>query len=344
VSLTAIHSPVSSGTPPSTQNVSLEPDEVADDNCDLISDIRHLRLLHHFTTVTAATFAHEPKAEDVFSSYLVKLGFESPFLLHAILSLAAIHLSKSELNRRVEHRLQAERHHQAALAQFRTEVTAVNESNFHAVVSFNALLFPYLWAVSTSSADPDHAFDSIISNMILTRKLRPIITAPGFFEAMKDSELGRVIPEDVYAVDWHTAEPSTETELSQLRKFSGIMSHIYPPDIIDAYGQAIRLLELLFEAAAKSPGLPSDSMLKCWVYFVTPRFVELLAEKQPGALIIFCHYGVALGRSRHYWFLDTTDELILTIADTFVPTEWKSWLDWPKEQIRAGISPRSWAT
>jgi hypothetical protein len=130
------------------------------------------------------------------------------------------------------------------------------------------------------------------------------------------------------------------TRLVQLRKFSDVVHHIYPPDIVDAYGYAIHMLELTFAVAAASPKPPSDALLKIWIHFVSDRYVELLSERQPGSLIILAHYAVLLRRGEQYWYLDRVAEQILSIANAFVPTEWKSWLDWPKAQIRGGnITP-----
>jgi len=131
--------------------------------------------------------------------------------------------------------------------------------------------------------------------------------------------------------------------LVQLRKFSDVVHHIYPPEIVDAYGYAIHVLELMFAVAAASPTPPSDALLKIWIHFVSDRYIELLSERQPGSLIILAHYAVLLRRSqKKYWYLEGVADQILSVADAFVPTEWSSWLDWPKGQIRGGpITPMS---
>lgn len=158
----------------------------------------------------------------------------------------------------------------------------------------------------------------------------------GYYQEMMSSELAHMVPEDVKGVDWHTAEAPEETELVQLRKFSKAVHHLYPPDIVDAYGYAIHILELSFAVAAKSTKSPSDALLKIWMHFVSDRYVELLSEKQPGSLIILAHYAVLMGRGNQYWYLEGVSAQILSIAIAFIPSEWSSWLDWPKAQIQGG--------
>jgi hypothetical protein len=321
--------------------VSSRPNDDGIESPELIADILHMRLLHHFITVTAKTLAHEPEVADVFSSYIPKVAFDNHYILHAILSLAALHISRSEPARRADYLLKARRHHQIALTKFRAEVKDVSESNIHAVLIFNTFLFPYTCAISASSTNLGDTFESIFSNIIVTRMVGPLIQANGLYEALRQSDLGRIIPKDVHSFNWKNAETLKVTELVQLRKFSDIIHHIYPPEIDEAYREAIRLLELVFDAISRLSKPPSDSLLRLWIHYIPSRFVELLSEKQPGALIIFAHYGVILGKGRHYWFLEGIDELMLSVADAFVPTEWKNWLDWPKEQMLAYRTPTS---
>ena len=262
----------------------------------------------------------------------MNIAFKNVYLLQALLAIAALHLSRLEPDLRADYRLQAEKHQNAALSQFMVAVSDIDESNFQPVLAFSHILFSYSWAVSAEgSSDPEHAFDSILSSVVLIRRVRPMVQNPGLFDAMRASELGRLIPKDVHTVDWKS-EPPAETELVQLRKFSEIIHHFYPEDIIDTYKEAICFLELLFSRSAPEP--PSDAVVKQWVHHVRPRFIELLTAKQPGALIIFAHYGVILGRSERYWFFEGVDELILSVAEHFVPVEWASWLDWPRQEIR----------
>jgi hypothetical protein len=265
-------------------------------------------------------------------------AFDNTYLLHAILALAALHLTRLEDPSHPSHAdylLLADVHHDAALRMFRATVGDIDQSNFKPVLMFAGALFPYSCTASISATeDLDLSFGTFLSNLSLTRRVRPMVT--GFYQEMKESELGALIPADIQGVDWESREAPTETELVQLRRFADVVHHIYPPDIVDAYGYAIHILELTFEVAANSSMPPSDALLKIWMHFVSERFVELLSERQPGSLIILAHYAVMLRRSEHYWYLEGVAEQLLNIVDAFVPSEWRSWLDWPKVQIRGG--------
>lgn len=292
-------------------------------------------LCSHYTTRTAKTLAFNTDAEDIFTNDLVTAAFDYPYLLYMVLALAAVHIDYLEghaRNGNMAYRIQAEQYHDAAITNFRETVRDIDATNFQPILMFAGILFPHLCAASISAqTDMGQNFESILSNLILTRRVRPMVGR--FYKEMKASNLGRLIPDDVQGIDFNGKEPPAETELVQLRKFSEVVHHVYPPDIVDAYAQAIHLLEVVFDRAAESPDPPSDALLKIWMHLVTDRYIELLSERQPGSLIIFAHFAVLIRRSVRYWYFEGFAEQVLATVDTLVPTEWKAWLDWPKEQI-----------
>jgi hypothetical protein len=300
-------------------------------------NVLQLRLLHHYTTVTARSFGADPDAHEVYATVVVQTAFEYPFLLHVLIALAALHLSRlsESSSEAIEYALIGGRHHDVALATFQGSVRDIDENNFIGVLMFAGILFPYSCASSIDSAhDVEHALDSLLSNFSLTRRVRPMVTS--FYNAMKASVLDKLIPKDVQGIDWLTQEAPVNTELVQLRRFAEAIHQLYPPDIVDAYGFAIHILILTFEAAEKSHEPPSDALLKIWIHLVSDRYVELLSERQPGSLIIYTHYAVLLKRSSvQHWYLVGVAEQILRVAEALVPSEWSGWLDWPKQQLRS---------
>ncbi|KAF1995601.1 hypothetical protein P154DRAFT_340136 [Amniculicola lignicola CBS 123094] len=302
-----------------------------------VLNIPQLQLLHHFTMETAKTLVLEPGSEEVFQSYMIKVAFNYTFLLHGSLALAALHLSRLDQHLHSQYLQQAEQHHNAALAQFRAEVSDIDESNFEAVLLFAFILFPYSCAFPPDTTeDPRAELDHLVQSLVITRGVRPLVTQ--VFEKMLNSTIARLMPSYLHGINVETEEVPAETELVKLRSFSMITANLFPPDISEAYNYAIRMLEVLFKIAARQLNRPSSSLARIWVHHLSPRFMELLSERQPGALIIFAHYAVLLQRCEPQWFLSGCAEQIVHIADSFVPSEWKDWLDWPREQIMGSPS------
>jgi hypothetical protein len=193
---------------------SVLPGLVSGVNVDLNLDIPQLRLLHHYTTVTAKTLAHDLGSELVFATTLVQTAFDYPFLLHAVLALGALHLSRlDDLHARphAEYSVLADKHHDAALNKFRATVKDIDNTNWKAVLLFAGALFPYSCTASVSSSDNlEHALDNFLTNLALTRRVRPMVS--GFYDQMVNSELGKMIPDDVKGIDWTVAEAPAITE------------------------------------------------------------------------------------------------------------------------------------
>jgi hypothetical protein len=158
--------------------------------------------------------AHGTDSEEVFTTYLVNMAFHYPFLLHAVLALAALHLSRIEgptSPLHAEYTVLADKHHDAALADFRGSVLDIDNTNWKAVLLFAGALFPYSCTASVSASnDLEYAFGNFLSNLALTRRVRPMVT--GFYDEMVNSELGRIIPDDVKGINWEVAEVPVETE------------------------------------------------------------------------------------------------------------------------------------
>lgn len=209
--------PVANLTPTSTGTANLSPPIIANGSSQDITtlNVTQLRLLHHYTTVTAGTLAHDSASEIVFATHLVRTAFDYPFLLHAVLALGALHLSRLDDPYSPSHAqycLLADKHHDAALSDFRLRVLDIDQTNWKAVLMFAGALFPYSCTASVAASENlELAFGNFLSNLALTRRVRrPMVT--GFYDEMVRSEIGAIIPDDVKGIDWEVKEAPAETE------------------------------------------------------------------------------------------------------------------------------------
>jgi hypothetical protein len=142
-------------------------------------NVTQLRLMHHYTTVTAKTLAHDAGSEAILTNNMVQTSFSYPFLLHAILAISALHLSRFETRASpayAEYYLLADRHHDAALAEFRATVRDIDDTNWKAVLMFAGALFPYSCTASFSASDGlDLSFANFLNTLALTRRVRPMV-------------------------------------------------------------------------------------------------------------------------------------------------------------------------
>ena len=97
-----------------------------------------------------------------------------------MLALAALHISRIEgpsSPSHAEYRLLADRHHDAALSDFRATVRDIDNTNWKAVLMFAGALYPFsCTAAISASGDLELAFANFLSNLALTRRVRPMVT------------------------------------------------------------------------------------------------------------------------------------------------------------------------
>jgi len=182
--------PLATLTPSSTEETSVidhPPPSLLpafDNGRDIALNLSQIRLIHHYTIVTAKTLAHNVASEAIFTNNIVQEGFSNRYLLHAVLALAALHLTYIEgpfSSLHAEYSQLADRHHEAALSDFRATVHDIDLTNWKPVLMFAGALFPYSCTASVSaSGDLELAFHNFLSNLSLTRRVRPMVT--GFYQ------------------------------------------------------------------------------------------------------------------------------------------------------------------
>lgn len=270
-------------------------------------------------------------------TFFVDVALEFPYLLHAILGVAALHLTRTGAPRHADHLRLAESHHKAALARFRSDVRDLDSSNFEAVYLFAYLLLPLASGLNFGRLQTaEEMLSGMVQNMTLTRMIGPMVK--GHYKELLASRLSCLIPSEYINLDWSEPSDPENNGPASLKRFAQVAQTLYPPDISEAYSDAIVSMLALFEFSRKSLNPPLPVLSRMWSHQISSRFLELLADMQPGALIIFAHYAVLLFKVDHIWYIKGAAAQTLDVANKLVPAEWKAWLDWPKEQIFGGGS------
>lgn len=96
--------------------------------------------------------------------------------------------------------------------------------------------------------------------------------------------------------------------------------------------QAITVLRFWFSImAAKLP--TTWLLLVWWPAGVSPEFLLLLKNKDPMALIIFCHWCAGMHRIPAKWYLDGWARRMLKAMMDLLGSEWNFALQWPVDEV-----------
>ncbi|KAM5349136.1 hypothetical protein ACJ41O_008959 [Fusarium nematophilum] len=116
------------------------------------------------------------------------------------------------------------------------------------------------------------------------------------------------------------------------------LEETWDAEVEAAYGEALSYIGGIQKAMNKRD--PAGSVGRRVVVFpmlVHRRFVDMVEEQRPRALVILAHYFALLAMLRGFWWIgDAGRREVRAIADV-VPNEWGGLLSWPKGVLDGGI-------
>lgn len=266
--------------------------------------------------------------------HAVNLGFKHDFLLRGILAIAAYHMSFYQPDRSAELELVASNHQTLALSSFQETLANVNESNCYALFAFSCLIIVMAFA-SNTKAKPSDFNSEVLQWFYLLRGASIVLQMHS--EAIKSSFLKPLLDEmsRTETVPPHTIPDADR--ITDLFRICNVLNH--DRETSQAYTMAISSLLSTFTQASicKTQGKGTVLAGFVWPTTLPPKFVDLLSEKQPEALVILAYYCVIVHWSEagtnDTWFLQGWGRYMFETVGDLLPQPWHEHLDWPNEMI-----------
>lgn len=257
-------------------------------------NVNDLELLHFFTTCTYKTLSQIPERQSVWLYIIPQLAFLHDFLLHGLLALSALHLSRGQPDRKDNLSAAALRHHDKSLASFRSAMSKITPQNCDACFSFSTLLVIYAWASSDGTGD---LFFSDVSGRPgddgaaeWVRLLRGVNSLLGiYYFEIRQGPLGKLI--HLWDDD---AKPCPETNPEDTARFTALeqLWNKMPMTISVAEADALReTLEILKETYSymslpvPDSGVDPGGATLSWPIRVPEAYIQMVNRRQPEALI-----------------------------------------------------------
>jgi hypothetical protein len=335
------------GTPPTTPNnqdnasLSLRYEPVRSFGSELSMEstqrrILELKLMHHFTTVTANKdflSIHDETISDMWVSTTPILAFQFPVLLNTVLSIAALHLSKIE-PRKLE-MVDAHRNYfNLAISQHRTAVQNIIFENAEAVCLSTILValpaFTLLQNIDSGAYIPPLQLFYLLAG-----------STPVFVEALP------MLPETSKIKAVVTAEPDMLGFRKEFQReiykqhFHQILNWRAPNEAVDPESQSAYELVLGIVACilaniekGEHPSILRRMMnsLPSWVPSI---YLRRLREKDPRALAILAHYFCLFKAVDGVWWMRGIAEREVLGIQSILPEHWQWALAWPLQKLAA---------
>lgn len=310
-------------------------------------DLLDLRLLHHFTLRTYA--AMDPTApleqQRLWQDSVVRLGFRFPFLLRAILALAATHLSLDPTepagSRTTQLPLHAAMHLTAAISRFRVLLSEDGKSRGvgeqpAAVFVFACILVVERYA-SRQSAEPrlsEDPIDSLLCTFHLIRGTSTVLKEHWF--NVVASEVSPLVANGVSDVVGHEVPEFTAVQewMEGLPRHEDTVAGSSPG--VSADLDALEELHRAYARMRVPDGKRSFiAKLFVWPVAITDAFLQRLDRRTPNAMLVLAYFSVLLRTGRVCWWLAGWDRAVFLAAEKSLHAnpDYLAWLSWPRREI-----------
>ncbi|KAL9622232.1 MAG: hypothetical protein Q9160_003415 [Pyrenula sp. 1 TL-2023] len=293
-----------------------------------------LRLMHHYTGCTRETITELAlnNAAGVFlwRDYVPHMAFEYDFLLHGLLSVAALHLTLLQNSSQDRNMLLATRHHNLGIASFRQHLVNLNGDNVDALFAFSCMLPLYCFGVHQTAQSGLSPLAKVIELFMLIRGTGVIVRACHEWLTVKSPWRPFFEPKSGKTVDDLSFE--IEHVISMLLQRAD--SSIPVAEKRQVYAGAIGALRQNFLLATTYPHV---QLTITFLPTMAPDlFLSMIRDKEPLALAIVANYAVILHwmRSRIWmggWGRQTFEEV-----QQVLPSEFHDCIAWAAEEIESG--------
>lgn len=302
-----------------------------------------MELLHFYTAQTSQTFSSSAVRNEVWRNYVPKIAFSNHFLLHGILALSAVHLSRLAPERKSSLSNAASQHNSQALPMFIETLDNIDDASFEACALFGMVVAVYEWAKRTDVIElffHDEKFDNsqkeATSNWIhLLHGSGKIIAR--FFDEIDQTPLVNIISIDLAyeaAARENLLEQVRFEEIRALWKDSTTSSIQVTEEEFPVYDQVLERLQIFYTAmAVPEYGNNPSNMALAWLCTIDASFFTFLTQRRPIALVLLAHFTLLLNKVEDFWWLDGISRSLLREINKMLGHEGKIWLAWPMQDL-----------
>ncbi|KIM98601.1 hypothetical protein OIDMADRAFT_181899 [Oidiodendron maius Zn] len=311
-------------------------------------DMDDMALLHQFLTETAATIAGPWEKE------IPRLATSCDYLMHIILSTAALHLAYLNPEQRDKYEYIASQHRDLGIGPFRWALSKITVENCNEVFAYSSLMILAQFAPSHSPNEvflpsPTPALYKGPANWIVcfrgcasvANQAMPYIRAGPLGILIAQGTQVSNLARTVSVFPENDDDRSIEYISEHLLKLPSIKAST-TVDEMESYIEAISWLRrLLAASSADSDSLTCRIFSSIWPTQISDTFIRTLNEDRPAALVITAHYCLLLQRCHSCWYMEHRANALLMSIQQSLATGWAPYIERPVKVIQnAQLDPR----
>lgn len=283
---------------------------------------------------------------DPWEKELPLLAFSCDYLMHGVLSTAALHLSYLNPRQRDKYEYLSVQHQDLALGPFRRAMSNITPENCNQVFAFSGLMIIAQFAPFRSPEvilpSPGVALYKGPANWIVCLRGCDSIMQQALSH-MKSGPLGKLLAQGMQAETLAagiTVLPQNEDDqsveyLSQHLLNLQCVKDSTSVDEMEAYTESISWLrKLLAASSATSDSLSCRIFTSIWPAQISDTFIRMLHEERPPALVITAHYCLLLRRCHSCWYMEHRAYDLFRAVQQSLAVEWTPYVEYLLQVVR----------
>ena len=324
-----------------------------------------LRLLHHFMTVVTYTFpaSYEQFFQDMWNVTAVRIAFDQPFLLSAILAIASLHLVSSAggghhfyahdkdvlsvarvvdstqislggIDHAKAHRIFLNQ----AVRQQREAISTLSPQNADAIF-LSSILLSYQALKLLPDSSSATKYTPPIQWLSMSKSITAVVQASRSL-VQNDSVLSMLITTESKP-DFRDHDsifnPQFRVPFLALLDWTSYPEPDFDPEIKHTYEETLAYIGGVYQGLLdKEPPRIIFRRLMTFGAIVPGQFVKLLERGRPRALAILAHhFAMMKAVDDHWWTKGTADREVNGIR-TMLTAEWQWAMEWPLSMLHRG--------
>lgn len=311
------------------------------------ANIPQLELFHH--VCNHQILYPIPTSDATVLSGIIEAALAAPYLMNALLAIAALHMSHLRPAQSAYYHHQAVHFQTHALSMFNDEKPHVTPENALSLLLFSQFTsLQVLHEITLNATTHDEPLDRFLDYLKVYRGV--VLVTNEAWTTLLQSKLSDFFANTSGITKHKTSEGEETAELRSFVSISRSLSNEqkqYCQDAIDRLQWIISRSDPSSDSDLDPrPGdmcRPGDGFHleghKClkevlaWPCLARESFLDLLCSKNPETLLILAYYGVAMHQHRAFWvYADIGAILIRAIARNLGPN-WQHFMAWPLAQI-----------
>jgi hypothetical protein len=288
-----------------------------------------LKLLHFWIVNTASSMSAGHGAAHLWQNIIVDMSFHHHFLLHGILAVAAVHKATIFPAERESLITQSASHISIAITSFKDLLEAPLPATCVPVFVMAGLISIHSLGLA-QVRPPTDAVADIFTWARLVKGTQSTIRDN--WELLQTSEIAPLLALGRPQMMDHEFEEINRLK-SLVQDEAGLSASVR-----EIYYDTVQQLQIVYgnmEHAPRGDGRAS-SLVSSWVALVPEQYHELLASREPVALVIIAYFAVLFKTPTHIWWFRSWSTWILGSVRAQLPRVYESWLEWPAAQIERG--------